>query len=127
MVHRCCFMLAARCSTGNSADLWAGGRKHQPRRQWQHEPPASFRSLGSHGYVEPVAISNPRNINLTAYAVGDAHDLYVTVINKTHSSTHDVTDAIVTVRAKDLKTASAAYMILTDGQPGNAALMTATL
>ena len=35
-------------------------------------------ALGSHGHVEPVAISNPKNINVTAYAVGDAQDLYVT-------------------------------------------------
>lgn len=83
--------------------------------------------LGSHGYVEPVAISNPKNINLTAYAVGDAQDLYVTIINKTHISTNDSTDAIVTIRPSGFSAASVASMMLTDGEPGNAALMTATL
>ncbi len=83
--------------------------------------------LGSHGYVEPVAISNPRNINLTAYAVGDAHDLYVTIINKTHSSTHDATAAEVTIQPKHFKAAAASWISLTDGQPGNASLMTAAL
>ena len=83
--------------------------------------------LGSHGYVGPVAISNPNNINLTAYAVGDAQDLYVTIINKTHSSTNDSADAIVTIRPNGFSAASVASMVLTDGQPGNAALMTATL
>ena len=83
--------------------------------------------LGSHGYVEPVAISNPNNINLTAYAVGDAQDLYVTIINKTHSSTNDSADAIVTIRPNGFSAASVASMVLTDGDPGNAALMTATL
>ncbi len=84
-------------------------------------------ALGSDGYVEPAAISNPRGINLTAYAVGDSHHVSVTVINKTHSSTHDSTDAMVTIQAKGFKAAGAAYMMLTDGEPGNASLMTATL
>jgi hypothetical protein len=38
--------------------------------------------LGSHGRVEPVAISNPKKINLTAYAVRNPTNLFVTVINK---------------------------------------------
>jgi hypothetical protein len=40
--------------------------------------------LGSHGFVEPVAIANPNQLNLTAYAVGAANDFYVTIINKEH-------------------------------------------
>lgn len=83
--------------------------------------------LGSHGYVEPVTISNSHNINLTAYAVGDAQNLYVTIINKTHNTTHDAADAAVVVHAAGFASGSAAYMVLTDGDPGNAALMTATL
>lgn len=84
-------------------------------------------SLGSRGFVEPVKISNPKSINLTAYAVGTAKDLYVTVINKTHSSTHDATDAAVTIDVPGFNGARAASMVLTDGEPENAALMTATL
>lgn len=38
--------------------------------------------LGGRGNVLPVEISNPDDLNLTAYAVGDADNLYVTVINK---------------------------------------------
>ncbi|MGH9598918.1 MAG: hypothetical protein ACRD27_03590 [Terracidiphilus sp.] len=83
--------------------------------------------LGSHGYVEPVAISNPRNINLTAYAAGDAQNLYVTIINRTHNSTHDSADAAVTIRPDGFRAGSAASIMLTDGDPGNAALMTTTL
>ena len=83
--------------------------------------------LGGHGYVEPVTISNPNNINVTAYAVGSAQDLYVTIINKTHSSTNDVADAVVTIQPNGFNAASAASMVLTDGEPGNAASMTATL
>lgn len=83
--------------------------------------------LGSHGYVEPVKISNQRKVNLTAYAVGDAHNLYVTVINRTHFSTHDATVAKVTIRPRHFKAVGASWILLTDGKPGNAALMTATL
>ncbi len=83
--------------------------------------------LGGHGYVEPVAISNPDKINLTAYAAGTAWNLYVTIINKTHATTKDSTDATVVIQIKGLQSASAAYMVLTDGDPGNASRMTATL
>lgn len=38
--------------------------------------------LGSHGNIVPVAISNPKKINLTAYAVRSREGLFVTVINK---------------------------------------------
>ncbi len=83
--------------------------------------------LGSHGYVERVAISNPHHANLTAYAVGDAQNLYVTIINKSHTTTHDATDAAVVIHAAGFASGSAASMVMTDGDPGNAALMTATL
>jgi hypothetical protein len=83
--------------------------------------------LGSHGFVEPVTISNPNKINLTAYAVGTDKDLFITIINKTHSTTNDVTNAAVKIQVDRFNSGSAAYMVLTDGEPGNAALMTATL
>lgn len=84
-------------------------------------------ALGSHGFVEPVTISNPININLTAYAVGTTQDLFVTIINKTHRTTHDATDAAVTLDAPGFNRAQAAYVVLTDGEPGNAARIPATL
>jgi hypothetical protein len=83
--------------------------------------------LGSHGYVEPVAIANPQKINLTAYAVGTSHDLYVTIINKTHATTHDAIDAALVIEAAGFDGATVDSMVLTDGEPGNAALSTATL
>lgn len=83
--------------------------------------------LGSHGYVRPIKTSNPSGINLTAYAVGTARDLFVTIINKTHSTTHDVTDSVVSIQAMGFPVASAAYMVLSGGQPGNAASMNPTL
>ncbi len=77
--------------------------------------------------MEPVAISNSNNINLTAYAVGDTQNLYVIIINKTHRTTHDITDAAVMIQAAGFTSGSAASMIFTDGDPGNAARMTAML
>lgn len=38
--------------------------------------------LGAHGNVEPLTISNPNKLNLTAYAVRTERDLRVTIINK---------------------------------------------
>ena len=84
-------------------------------------------SLGSHGFVEPVAIANPRKINLTAYAVGSDRELFVTIINKTHNSTHDATEAHVVISASGFNSAKVDLMTLTDGDPGNAAIMTGTL
>jgi hypothetical protein len=84
-------------------------------------------SLGSHGSVEPIAITNPNKINLTAYAVGTDEDQYVTIINKTHATTHDDTDADVLIQADGFHVGNAEYIVLTDGEPGNAASMTATL
>ncbi len=41
--------------------------------------------LGSRGKFVPAAISNPENLNLSAYAVlGDDKNLYLTIINKEH-------------------------------------------
>lgn len=84
-------------------------------------------SLGSHGYVEPVTIANPNGINLTAYAVGTPQTLYVTIVNKTHTSSHDATDAEVAIQAEGFHAGGADYMVLTDGEPGNAASINATL
>lgn len=84
-------------------------------------------SLGSHGYVEPVRITNPGGMNLTAYAVGTPQTLYVTIINKTHTSSRDAKDAGVVIETEGFQAAQADYMVLTDGEPGNAALTTATL
>lgn len=83
--------------------------------------------LGSRGFVEPITIANPRPINLTAYAVGTDHELYVTIINKTHSSTYDATDASVEIEAKGVGSASASSIALAGDKPGNAASVTATL
>lgn len=50
--------------------------------------------VGSHGNVTPMEISNPKHLNLTAYAVRNPQNLFVTVINKEydrHARTATVT------------------------------------
>src|ERR1039457_7251495 len=42
--------------------------------------------LGSHGSTMPVAVSNPDGVNLTAYAVRNAGNIFVTIINKDHGA-----------------------------------------
>jgi len=84
-------------------------------------------ALGSRGFVEPVTVTNPHHINLTAYAVGTAQDLYVTVINKTHMLSHDATAAAVTIDAPGFEHGIVSYIVLTNGDPGNATGTTATL
>ena len=84
-------------------------------------------SLGSQGYVEPISLSNPGHINLTAYAVGNDQEIYVTVINKTHTSTHDAISAKVAIHLNGFQPGNASTILLTDGEPGNAAMMTGTL
>jgi len=82
-------------------------------------------NLGSNGFVFPVEIANPNGVNLTAYAVGEGHNLYVTVINKTHGA--EATDASVTIAPSGFTAKEASYMVLTSGKPGDASMMSATL
>jgi len=67
--------------------------------------------LGSRGWVEPVSINNANGLNMTAYAVGDATTLYVTIINKEHGA--GARDANVTILSKGLPPGQATAMFLT--------------
>ena len=51
----------------------------------------------------------------------------VTIINRTHSTTHDADAAAVIIQAAGFEGARVDSMVLTDGEPGNAALATVTL
>jgi len=42
--------------------------------------------LGGHGNIEPLTLSNPDRLNVTAYAVRDAGAHLVTIINKEHGA-----------------------------------------
>ncbi len=43
-------------------------------------------NLGGHGRVEPLTISNPDGVNLTAYARREGENLFVTILNKDHGA-----------------------------------------
>jgi hypothetical protein len=68
-------------------------------------------NLGSRGWVEPVVIGNTNGLNLTAYAVGDATNLCVTIINKEHGS--GARDGIVTIAPAGFPFRSAEVIFLT--------------
>ncbi len=42
--------------------------------------------IGGHGRIESVSIHNPNKLNITAYAVTDSNELYITIINKEHNA-----------------------------------------
>jgi Glycosyl hydrolase family 79 C-terminal beta domain len=42
--------------------------------------------LGGHGRIEPLTLAKTNNLNLTAYAVADSTNLYITLINKEYGS-----------------------------------------
>ncbi|HEV2247501.1 MAG TPA: glycosyl hydrolase family 79 C-terminal domain-containing protein [Terriglobia bacterium] len=66
-------------------------------------------ALGSHGTVERLTISDPEGINLTAYAVRDAANLFVTIINKDHGP--GARQANVTVVAKGISKRAAVMFL----------------
>jgi hypothetical protein len=72
--------------------------------------------LGSHGRVQSVAIQNKRELNLTAYAVADATNLCVTVINKEHGA--NGRDAKVRILSPGFDPRIAEVMFLTAGDGG---------
>ncbi len=72
--------------------------------------------LGSHGQVKPVVMANPGRLNLTAYAIGDATNLCVTVINKEHGPKGR--DTQVRIRPKGFSLAKAAAMLLAAAEGG---------
>jgi hypothetical protein len=67
--------------------------------------------LGGHGRVEPVSIANTNGLNLTAYAVGNRSNLFVTIINKEHGA--GARDAAATILPESISSASAEVMFLT--------------
>jgi Glycosyl hydrolase family 79 C-terminal beta domain len=81
--------------------------------------------LGGHGSVEPVTLSNTAGLDLTAYAIGDPTNLYVTIINKEHDA--GARDAAVTIVPNGFAPASAAVMFLTAPDGNTAATNGVTL
>lgn len=81
--------------------------------------------LGARGQVKPITIAKPSEVNVTAYAVGDDRDLYVTVINKTHGAA--ATAARVNIEPRDFGWSEAAMLTLEAGEPGDPSSETATI
>lgn len=83
------------------------------QKQYQMNPKAyGIRAfeIGSHGWTESVSLDNPRNVNVTAYAVGDETNCCVTVINKDHGA--KASNTAVTIGADGFQTQSAWVMLL---------------
>jgi hypothetical protein len=73
--------------------------------------------VGGHGRMDSVLISNPNNLDLTAYAVAGSNGLYVTIINKEHDS--GARDAKVNIKADNYSDgASVIYLKSLNGAVG---------
>ena len=68
--------------------------------------------LGGHGIMLPIEMTNSSVVNLTAYAVEDATNLYVTIINREHGAA--ARSATVTILPHNYQSANVALaMFLT--------------
>lgn len=67
--------------------------------------------LGGHGRIEPLTITHTNDLNLTAYAVANATDLYVTLINKEYGP--EGRNAVVDVELNGFTTGDVTAMYLT--------------
>jgi hypothetical protein len=74
--------------------------------------------LGGHGWLEPVTISNPNGLNLTAYAVGTLTNLYVTIINKEHGANARTASVSFAINGLANGSAAAMSLIAPSGDPG---------
>ncbi|HUA38415.1 MAG TPA: glycosyl hydrolase family 79 C-terminal domain-containing protein [Candidatus Sulfopaludibacter sp.] len=73
-------------------------------------------NLGGHGRVEPLTLSNPDGVNLTAYAIRDGRSLFITLINKGHGA--GAKAAQVTLAAPDIsKNAAVIFLSAPDNNP----------
>jgi hypothetical protein len=81
-------------------------------------------NFGGHGYTEPVGTISPSSLlgMIDVYAVGDAQDVYVTAINKTHNSGVDnAQDVNLTINLNgSFQSGSVATMALSSGTDGAA-------
>jgi len=91
---------------------------------WQVEYARTLQSgrksfgAGSRGSLEPVSITKPQALNLTAYAIGDRTNLYVTIINKEHGAESKSAAVTVLARGLDWTNAQAMFLTASDGAVG---------
>jgi hypothetical protein len=67
--------------------------------------------LSGHGRIEPLTLANTNNLNLTAYAVADSTNLYITLINKEYGSKGR--DAAVNIELDGFSLGDVSVMYLT--------------
>ena len=70
------------------------------------------------GRVESMKISNPTDVNLTAYAVKGENYLYVTIINKEHGTQAHHVSATIDSKGFTKGKASAMFLVAPDNNPG---------
>jgi len=80
--------------------------------------------LGGHGNVVPVTLTNTNLLDLTAYAVGDSTNVFVTLINKEHDM--GARSAAVTIMPNGVTPGSTAAVMFLEG-PGPSATNGVTL
>ena len=83
--------------------------------------------LGGRGDVmTSVELSNPGQMNVDCYAVGDATNLFLTIINKTHGSAAG-TNVVVTIQPEHFAVTTGEYMMLESVPPSDPLAKEATL
>jgi len=68
-------------------------------------------NVGGYGDTEPLTMTNANGLNLTAYAVGNGTNLYVTIINKEYGT--NARSAAVTVTPNGIGSGTVSAMFLT--------------
>ncbi|HTA29643.1 MAG TPA: hypothetical protein VK731_04130 [Candidatus Cybelea sp.] len=75
--------------------------------------------IGSQGdVITSLKLSNPGRVNVDCHAVGDATNLFVTIINKTHDSAGG-TNVVVTIRPEHFAATAGEYMMLESVPPSD--------
>ncbi len=67
-------------------------------------------NVGSQGFVRPVTVENTNRLNLTAYAVMNPTNLYVTIINKEHGAGARAANVNIIANGCDSTNAAAMYL-----------------
>jgi hypothetical protein len=70
---------------------------------------------GGHGSVDPMGIMNAEGVNLTAYAVGDETNLYVTIVNREYGAGARAASATIALTGFSAGGVSAMYLTGTNG------------
>ncbi len=75
-------------------------------------------TLGSHGWTTSVGVNNSADLNLTAYAVGDGTNLYVSIINKEHGAGARAASVTIAPDGFSLRNAEAMFLTAPNNDAG---------